>query len=582
MRDNIAKVGATHVAEMRNVHRDLLEKAMHMRCISYLSDAKSRLLIRTVAAVGHSKRTMADAHGLLEQSLARTRAEIEARKALERELCQITDVVDRAPIMLAICSDGVVRYSNEAFAEIFGGGEKPVGSRAEVLAARATGGPDTPLAAAVRARRPWLGEAELRTARGQLIWGRVRLSLLPGGLPGGAAEEPRMVVFIEDVTKEREAELRLQRAQRVEALGQLTGGIVHDFNNLLMVIAANAELCAAGGAEAPGAAAAILDAAARGASLTRQLLASARRNVLKPEPVDVNALLGRLGEMLARTFGERFTVRAVPAHEPCVALCDPGLLESAIVNLALNARDAADPSGTVSLAASAFRAPSDTVVGACALAAGEYVRVAVSDDGCGVPAELRERIWEPFFSTKGSAQNSGLGLSTVLGFAQQSAGAVELEPAPGRGTTFVLYLPRAAPASKPVSSAPPRRGRILLVEDDPTVQGGLCRLLSRLRFEVVAVRGLDDAVAELDSGKPFGLLLTDVVLRGSESGITVAAEARRRYPEMPVIFMSGYSHDVLAGVPALPGGRTEFLQKPFFKADLERAMDVVSRPEQAG
>ena len=576
MRDTFAQVGKSHVAQVRDVHRDLMEKAMHMRCVSYLSDAKAKLLIRTVATLGQSKRLVADANSLLEDSLRRMREEMEARKDAERRLSEISNVVEAAPILVAICRDGVVSYANQAFADAFLGAEPAAGASAAELFARSAASADATLVEAVRAQTSFAGEVKLKVVRGQTIWGRVRL------VPLAEREgESRFAIFVEDVTREREAQETVIRARRVETLGQLTGGIAHDFNNLLMVIASNAEALAQDNPGELGPARTILDATARGASLTRQLLASARRQVLKPERVDVNELLPRLRTMLSRTLGERFALRVETSDERCVAHCDPGLLEAAVVNLTINARDAGGASGEIALRCDAFRAPVDTTVGPCALSAGEYVKISVSDQGGGIPAELGDRIWEPFFTTKVGCNNSGLGLSTVLGFAQESSGAVDYESVIDRGTTFHLYLPAVLAPSEHAPRAAPKRGRLLLVEDDPNVQLGLRRLIERLGFEVAAVRGLGDAVAELDSGKRIDVLLTDMVLRGSESGLSVAREARGRIPTLPVVFMSGYSHDVFEGVPSLDGGKTEFLMKPFFKDELDRALFSVLRAERA-
>jgi PAS domain S-box-containing protein len=569
MRDNIAEASAAHMAEVQSIHRDLLEKAMHMRCISYLADAKARLLVRTVATIGQSKRKIADANTLLEDSLARLRAEMDARRALERELGEVLHVVDAAPVMIAIARDGVLRYANRAFVEAFVGDGAAIGARLAALFERASA--DPAMREALAAGRAWSGEARLATARGGAIWGRVRL----GPLAAEAGEPARLVVFVEDVTREHEAAELVARARRVETLGQLTGGIAHDFNNLLMVIASNAEALSLDHEGEPGPARNILDAAARGASLTRQLLASARRQVLKPERVDVGELLVRLRGMLSRTLGERFTLRVEIGDERCAARCDPGLLEAALVNLVLNARDASGTSGEIAIACAPFRAAVDVEVGPTTLRAGDYVRVSVTDHGSGVPAELGDRVWEPFFTTKATSHNSGLGLSSVLGFAQESSGAVDHEPGPGGGTTFHLYLPVLKAAARAASRVPPTRGRLLLVEDDPNVQLGLSRLIERLGFSVTAVRDLSDASAELSSGHGVDVLLTDMVLRGSESGVAVASEARKRIPALPVVFMSGYSHDVLEGLPTLEGGKTEFLMKPFFKDDLDRALRSV-------
>ena len=555
MRDFHAQ-GARHLIQVRDVNREMLEKALEMRCASYLADVKSALLVQTVMTVGESKRHVADANIRLAHALDALEREAEARREVERELRRITEAVARAPIMVALYSGSERIYANHSFVTAFGpSAELGCADAADELRVRE----------AIAGAKELLEELELVTLEGP-AWGRVRVS---PGLDDGGGEQV-VGLFVEDVTKERNVAEQLRRAQRLDAIGQLTGGIAHDFNNVLSVVMANAELILDADVDDHDprkCAQTILDAVAHAAALTRQLLSFGGRQALRPVAVDVAALIGNLARMIRCTLGEAFPLRLELGRGSATVLCDPGQLEAAILNLVLNARDASTPGGPICIALSRHRVgatdegrPARTrSFGGVRLEPGSYVRVSVGDEGRGVDPELIDRIWEPFVSTKSDTDHSGMGLSMVFGFAVQSGGGVDLDSEPGRGTTVHLMLPRHEQPEVRQDEAPRVRPHVLLVEDDALLRQSMTTLVDRLGYHPIVADGYDEAVALLDQ-EHVDLLFTDVILPNSRTGLEVADYARARWPEIPILMVSGYSHDLLCR-HELPRG-AQFLSKP--------------------
>jgi nitrogen-specific signal transduction histidine kinase len=397
-----------------------------------------------------------------------------------------------------------------------------------------------------------------------------------------------MVGSMIDVTSERALEETLRRSQRMEALGQLTGGLAHDFNNLLTVILGNAEMLveALGHDEQlRGLADMTRMAAERGSELTSRLLAFARRQPLDPRPTDVNRLISGLDGLLRRTLGEHVEVEIVHGGGLWPALVDGAQLESAVLNLCINARDAMPGGGrlTIELANAhldiAYADLHDEVV------PGQYVLVAVSDTGVGMSAETTERAFDPFFTTKSAGGGSGLGLSMVHGFIKQSQGHVKIYSELGEGTTVKLYLPRAARGAAALESrptpAPTLAGseRILLVEDDELVREHVADQLRDLGYQVTAAADGQAALVELRSDAPFDLLFTDVVMPGGISGRQLADEAQRLRPGLPVLFTSGYTENAIVHQGRLDPG-VQLLQKPYRRGDL--AMKLRKVLDKAG
>jgi nitrogen-specific signal transduction histidine kinase/ActR/RegA family two-component response regulator len=381
-----------------------------------------------------------------------------------------------------------------------------------------------------------------------------------------------------DITARRAAEEGFRQAQKMEAVGQLTGGIAHDFNNLLTIILANLQLLEdelAPGSPPLELAASATRAAQRGADLTRKLLIFARRQRLESAPLDVNELVSNMTGMLARTLGEH--IRIVESLMPDVpkVLTDAGQLETALLNLAINARDAMPKGGRLSIETGETVVEANDEQRDAGLAAGAYVSVAVSDTGTGMTSEVMARAFEPFFTTKEAGRGTGLGLSMVYGFVKQSGGHVSLYSEAGYGTTVKLYLPQAtkAEAAATVQSAvhPTGTETILLVEDDDEVRQATRKLLAGLGYKVVEAADAATALSLLAQHDGVQLLLTDVVLAQGMSGPELAREARRSSPRLKILFMSGHVRDTVAFDEQLQQD-AQFLAKPFRKAELAQKL----------
>jgi signal transduction histidine kinase/DNA-binding response OmpR family regulator len=382
----------------------------------------------------------------------------------------------------------------------------------------------------------------------------------------------------------RETQAALQRAQKMEALGQLTGGVAHDFNNLLQVVSGNLQLLAkdvAGNERAEQRVRNALSGVARGAKLASQLLAFGRRQALEPRVCNLARFLQGMDDMLRRTLGEEIELETVVSGGLWNTLIDPGQLENAILNLAINARDAMNGVGRLTLeAGNAFlddeyaRLHED-------VAAGQYVMVAVTDTGCGMDREVMERVFEPFFSTKPEGQGTGLGLSMVYGLIKQSHGHVKIYSEAGEGTTIKLYLPRALQAEEVLSdaaSAPAIGGEetILVVEDDEQVCETAVALLTDLGYRVLKARDAASALSVVESGAPIDLIFTDVVMPGPVRSPELAARARERIPGVAVLFTSGYTENSIVHGGRLDPG-VELLSKPYTREALARKIRHVLR-----
>jgi signal transduction histidine kinase len=378
-----------------------------------------------------------------------------------------------------------------------------------------------------------------------------------------------------EMTERHKAEQALQQAQRLEAIGRLTGGVAHDFNNMLTVVAGQTELMlkSANGSDAvKRAASAIQHAADRGARLTAQLLAFSRSQNLRPSMVAINQLITSVDDLLRRAAGEAIQLECTAAPDLWPTLVDPAQFESALLNLVINARDAMPDGGTLSI-----NVDNATVSGIEAarldVSPGDYVVVSVADTGVGMPPDVRERAFEPFFTTKDIGKGTGLGLAQIYGFTKQSGGVATIESAPGRGTVVSLYLPRTEgivarePAPPP---GPPDRGRgrtVLVVEDQAEVRELIEDMLNDLGYRVFTASDSLAARTVLKGDVPIDLLLTDMVMPRGSNGLDLLKEARRIRQDMKVILMSGFARDMQGGLGTI-ADEFAFLEKPFRPAEL--------------
>jgi signal transduction histidine kinase len=378
----------------------------------------------------------------------------------------------------------------------------------------------------------------------------------------------------------RESERRLAQAQKMEAVGQLTGGIAHDFNNLLLVITGNLELLETrvDGDDARALLKEAQNAAVLGSQLTEQLLTFARQRQLDPRVVCLNDLVIGVADMLRRTLGERIGLSTSLAPDLWETCADPCQLQSAIVNLAVNARDAMPKGGRLIVETRNVTVGVDRLGADPELKCGDYVQLSVSDTGMGMPPEVRDRVFEPFFTTKEKGRGTGLGLAMVYGFVKQMGGHVSIYSEVGQGTTVNLYLPRAgAPAverhASPSIAAPESRLRrvILVVEDDERVRQLTVTRLKMIGHDVIEARDGFEALNLLQSGAHVDLVFTDMVMPGGLSGRDVAHKARDLKPGIKVLLTTGYAED-LAHADDLQQECLKVLRKPYRQAELAMAL----------
>ncbi|HWG80445.1 MAG TPA: PAS domain S-box protein [Stellaceae bacterium] len=374
-----------------------------------------------------------------------------------------------------------------------------------------------------------------------------------------------------EVARRLEAEQSLHQAQKMEAIGQLTGGVAHDFNNILTTVIGNLDRIA--GRMAPEdpsrrLAEAALRGAENGARLTEQLLSFARRQRLQPEVLDIDHVLGSAIALARRTVSETIELSLELGADLWRCCVDPAQLQSAVLNLVINARDAMRDGGRITIAAR-----NETVAGNTSdLVAGDYVRLSVADTGSGMTPEVLARVFEPFFTTKQVGEGSGLGLSMVYGFARQSGGAVRIESAPGRGTVVQLYLPRTTmlPARNERTSPPPmpraeRPATVLIVEDEEDVRQLAAESLEEFGYRVLLAENAPAAVSVLERDT-VDLLLSDIVMPGGMSGLELADRARRLHCALPVLLTTGYAEAIDHAVARRPS--IELLRKPFRPREL--------------
>jgi PAS domain S-box-containing protein len=383
-----------------------------------------------------------------------------------------------------------------------------------------------------------------------------------------------------DITQARETEHKLQQAQKLDAIGKLTGGVAHDFNNMLTVITGTTETLVAGLSNQPALlnTASLIDRAAeRCAELIQHLLAFARKQPLQPRNVDINSTVLDVSRLLRPTLGEQIEIETILEREVATSHIDPSQLANSLLNMAINARDAMPTGGKLLLEtrnvvldeayAQAYAKTNEDV------RPGPYVMLAVSDSGTGMPAEVRDQAFEPFFTTKEVGKGSGLGLSMVYGFVKQSGGHIRIYSEQGHGTTIRLYLPPATGrVETPVAATAPLSGgseTILVVEDDAMVRNFVIAQLHSLGYKTIAAADGRSALAQVASGQPFDLLFTDVIMPGGMGGRELANEVAKRRPGTKVLYTSGYTDNAIMHHGRLDDG-VLLLTKPYRKAQLDQ------------
>jgi PAS domain S-box-containing protein len=508
-----------------------------------------------------------------------------AEAALRTNQAQFQSIMDHSPMQVSLRDlQGRFIFVNKAYIEFSGETEERILGRtfhelrpkehADIVAAQ-----DREVIANRRAMQ-W--EMMLQKPQGLRTVLIVKFPIY-----GKSGEIILLGAIVADVTEQKRAEQTIIQTQRIESLGQLTGGIAHDFNNLLTSILLNADVLAS-----------LLDdklkplaesvrlAAERGADLTRRLLAFGRRQMLEPRPTDVRGLLAGMEPLMHRTLGEHIEIRTVHAAGLWHATVDPGQLENAVLNLAVNARDAMPNGGRLTIETTNVDLDAEQMAAFPEGKAGQYVMVAVCDTGCGMTPEVVARAFEPFFTTKDVGKGTGLGLSMVYGFVKQSGGQVRIISQVGAGTEVRIYLPRSAEVQASAGAAPaaphelPRGDEtILFVEDDPMVREHTGRQIVGLGYTVVAAENAIEALRIASDGVAPDLLFTDVVMPGGMNGRQLALKLRERWPCLRVLYTSGYAHGQLTidgeSVPS-----KYVLGKPYRRADLAAKLrEVLDEPE---
>ncbi|MGY3034781.1 PAS domain S-box-containing protein [Bradyrhizobium sp. USDA 4354] len=500
----------------------------------------------------------------------------DAQRAMRESVARLTAIVETAV-------DGVILFDAQDRILLFNPAcERLFGYRADEVMDRKVGMlmPDADAARDGQARHFETG--------GEAIGLRKDGSTFPVDLSVGQARQDGELIFVgivHDLTARKLTERQLQQAQKMETVGQLSGGIAHDFNNLLTVIIGNAEHLSEQLKERPDLrrfADDICQSGERGAELTQRLLAFSRRQLLQPQTIDCRSLLDSMFKLLKRTLREDIEIRTTSGPGTILAFADRAQLESAVLNLALNAQDAMPSGGHLMLSTELAAIDDDYRALHPEVAPGSYALISVTDDGEGMAPDVTARAFEPFFTTKEVGKGSGLGLSMVYGFAKQSGGHVSIYSEAGLGTTVRIYLPRANTGqSHPdlpdgEDTAPRGYETILIAEDDPFVRSSVIRRVEALGYRVVAAVNGKDALQQLRSDPSIDLLFTDIVMPGGMSGWELADQALRVRPGLPVLFTSGYALETL-----VEQGRARaqaiVLTKPYRKVELaQRLRDALA------
>jgi len=489
------------------------------------------------------------------------------------------------PLGLALAGrDGRLLFMNEAFERAAG-----IGQGHSML---------YPSDLVVKEDKAAVSDAVRRFAAGQRVSGDLAVRLLhrgeePVALTIAGARglgEAAVLLSLKDNSEESKLKRQVAQATKMQAVGQLAGGVAHDFNNILTAIIGHCDLMLL--RHTPGDSdyddiQQIRQNSNRAAGLTRQLLAFSRQQTLRPQVLQLPDVISEISNLVRRLLGETVTLTIKHGRNLGAVRADPGQLEQVIVNLAVNARDAMPGGGTLTLQTYSVNAAQVRELGSEVLPVGDYTALSVSDTGTGIPPEVLPKIFEPFFTTKEVGKGTGLGLSTVYGIVKQSGGFIFADSKPRQGTTFVIYLPvhRVEPAAAPKIAVRPRTeetwgsGTVLLVEDEDMVRAVAERALSRQGYTVITATNGEEALEVLGQGRAIDLLVSDVVMPTMD-GPTMVREARRTFPDLPVLFMSGYAEEQLR--KSIDLDRVAFLPKPFSVQQLAEAARDTLATKQAG
>jgi PAS domain S-box-containing protein len=512
--------------------------------------------------------------GSVADSVASAAIRLQAVEALSRSEARLRDILDNSAMVVFLKDlDGRYMLVNRLFEELFPQGEPTVGKTDyDIFPPEVAETLREDDRRALDASGPVDAEETVPTADGDRVYLSVKFPLFDSdGKPYGVCGIATDITERKRAEEER-AELAEQsrHAQKMDAMGRIAGGVAHDFNNLLTVINSYAGFAVEDlneGDPMKADMARILDAGNRAAGLVRQLLAFSWKQVLAPKPLDVNDVVDNRGDMLRRLLGEEIEFSTSLTKESAVIVADAGQIDQVLMNLVLNAKDAMPTGGKLHIRTAIVELDSHRSAEQARLHDGEYVTLTVEDNGVGISPEIRERIFEPFYTSKAEGRGTGLGLATVYGIVEQSGGTVQLESEPGEGSTFTVYLPRAVvgkagPSSDPEAVSRPGTETILLVEDQPVVRALTTRILESAGYKVIhATDGADAlAVCERHEGE-LHLVLTDVVMP-KVNGRELVDRLLERMPAVKVIYMSGYAGDVLAqhGIADEP---MNFIAKPF-------------------